>query len=319
MATFGNSPSKIHTVLHLEARKSFSLGVRIKQENGAPIDITDCTIRFVMKPDALDYTDETDATNLIDNAIATLVGATEGFARFDFQAADLDEAPGEYGFAIVLWTAAGYSVVLAKGVVNLLPNTEFASLGTSYTGSNPSEALDIVLRGTSVIEVRAGSVVPPGLNYVTDEDVENLALLQESGLLGSTPPLLPPGGFTNQTLVKLSNGDYDVGWAAGGSGGGGLDATGVPAGYVPTANGADNFTWGPPAETQVPADWNATTGVEQILNKPVLGTAAAEDVAAFAPAAHTHRLVDLSDVAGIGTAVPTGGTPGQFYIRIPAV
>lgn len=320
MSVFGNTPSKANSVIHLEARKSFSLGIYLKLENGTPVDITGCDIRFVMKAQPYNYTDTTDASNLVVNSEAALIDAAAGYARLDLQASDLDEIPGEYDFTIVLITSENYSAVLAKGVIDLLPNTEFASMASTYTGSNPASVLDIALRGTTVLDIRAGAAVPPNMHFVSSSDLTLLEQLALSGLLGATPPLVPPGGFTNQVLAKLSNDPFDVGWVSGGTGGGsgGPDATGVPLGYLLTANGVDNYTWAAPPDTQVPADWTAVSGPTRVLNKPTLGTAAAQNVEAFAGAAHTHGLLDLSNVT-LGTELPSGGTPGTFYLRVPAV
>lgn len=82
------------------------------------------------------------------------------------------------------------------------------------------------------------------------------------------------------------------------------------------------------AEANVQADWAAASGDAQILNKPTLGTAAAEDVSDFAPATHDHVAADITDfeaavsaiaggaAVGIGTAQPGEGTQGNFYVRL---
>lgn len=57
---------------------------------------------------------------------------------------------------------------------------------------------------------------------------------------------------------------------------------------IGVAPGTDDSKWNLMAQgasaTQVNTDWNATSGVAEILNKPTLGTAAAEDATAFDPA-----------------------------------
>ena len=59
MAYIGNSPTS-ETVLRLEARKSFALGLYIQDANGRPLDITDASIRLVAKKLPLRATDTND-------------------------------------------------------------------------------------------------------------------------------------------------------------------------------------------------------------------------------------------------------------------
>lgn len=54
--------------------------------------------------------------------------------------------------------------------------------------------------------------------------------------------------------------------------------------------------------SQVNADWDASSGVAQILNKPVLGTAAAQDVGAFATAAQGAKADAAVPTAQVGIA-----------------
>jgi len=61
----------------------------------------------------------------------------------------------------------------------------------------------------------------------------------------------------------------------------------------PPASPTDGTAWIDSDETDglpisVNADWDATSGLSEILNKPTLGTAAAADAADFAPATHDH-------------------------------
>lgn len=57
------------------------------------------------------------------------------------------------------------------------------------------------------------------------------------------------------------------------------------------------------------ADWSATSGTAQILNKPTLGTAAAASTADFAATSHQHSLSDLTQSsATTGQVVAWNGT-----------
>jgi hypothetical protein len=134
----------------------------------------------------------------------------------------------------------------------------------------------------------------------------------------------PAGGVTGQVLAKASNDDYDGEWITVSDTGTvtsvDLDApTGfaVAGGPITTAgtitlsyaSGYQGYTSteasklagiATGAEVNVNADWNATSGDTQILNKPTLGGAAALDVGTTS-----------STVATGDRGLPTGGTTGQ--------
>src|SRR5690606_29970677 len=232
MAMIGNTPKQT-TVLRLEVRKSFSLGLWFKDASGRALDISDTAIRLVAKkppfgPD--------DSDNLFENGDAILAQPTVGYARIDLQATDLDYPPGEYPFSIVL-VSEGYSVVVAKGVLDLQPNTEASSLTEDYTTANPPTSLQVKMRGHFALEVTTGPSLAPGTTSFTDADKARLDQIVPEAQV-------PPGGLPGEVLAKTGASDYALGWIARGSGGGGgLDATGVPSGYVPTANGANAWGW----------------------------------------------------------------------------
>lgn len=79
----------------------------------------------------------------------------------------------------------------------------------------------------------------------------------------------------------------------------------------------DNKPVIPTPVPQVNADWNATSGVEQVLNKPALGTAAEKDLTEFATAAQGAKAdsaiqpADLDDMA----YVPDAPADGNTYAR----
>lgn len=228
----GNTPVPANTVLQLEQRKSFSFALRFLDGNDRQLDLTDCVLTIVMKPEPLDD-DIDDSNNLIVNNLAELTLPARGFAVFNLQASDLAHPTGEYPYAIVLRSPGGYSSVVVKGIIQLEPNTEFASVSSTYAGANPPLSLEVEMRGHNSVDVRVGATLPPGMNYLTDAEREQLA----NGTV-------PAGGTIGQALVKASSADRDVKWAAvGGGGGGGLFPEGVPAGYVPMADGLDSWEW----------------------------------------------------------------------------
>ena len=271
MAYIGNSPSQ-ETVLRLEARKSFALNVWIKDFHGRALDIGSARLRLVIKKLPLDPADSTDVDNLLTNSEAQIVDGPAGLARFSIQASELNHDPGEYPYSLVL-SVDGYSSVLVKGVVDLQRNTEFTSVGENYATDVAVEGLVVRLRDSNAIDVRTGPTLAPGTTSFTDSDKAKLDSIEEgaqqhivpdwnAGLdspnyiankpdLGSAAYMnveevsLPDGGAPGEVLTKLSGSNRHVGWAQvpGGGGGGGLDATGVTAGHVPVANGADSWGW----------------------------------------------------------------------------
>ena len=115
--------------------------------------------------------------------------------------------------------------------------------------------------------------------------------------------------YWNNTSNKLTYGTpSDVGAAA--SSHTHSDATQSVAGFLSTADKTklDGIASG--AEVNVNADWNASSGDAQILNKPTLGTAAAAATTDFAAASHTHAASAITsgtlDVARL--PVGTGST-----------
>jgi hypothetical protein len=261
------------TVLRLEARKSFALSVWIRDANGRPLDISATELRLVMMKKLPPTSDPGDASNLLVNELAEIVDAVEGLARLNLQAADLNHAPGEYPFTLVLDTN-GYSTVAAKGVVDLQQNTEFASLNSSYLPANAPAGLTLSINERSQVTLQTGPTLAPGTTSFTDGDKEKLDGLEpgaqvnveanwlseegQPGYVRNRPQFgsaayrdfedllgLPKGGAPGEVLVKLNSSDYVVGWqqqTSGGSGGT-LPAAGVTAGYVPTANGVGGWGW----------------------------------------------------------------------------
>lgn len=388
MSYAGNTPSNL-TVLRLEARKSFSLTLAIKDERERPVDITGCTFEFVMKRQPLQRTGSSDDDNLVVNSAGVITDAAEGGARFNLQASDLSAAQGsEYPFAIVMRTSEGYSAVIVKGIVDLQENTEYESVLFDFDVDEvqPEQGIEVLLRDMVTIEVRVGGMLPPGMNYMTDQEKADLAELVDKWMdvvLGTAAfknveffaraeQGVPEGGLKGRVLKKRTNTSFDMEWMPEqGSGGGAdieitdhdiytlmvitqnengldgeaVDPSEVPWGYVVMSLGNGSWDWRPVeltaddiddgvthvtmtvqertklnsvaagATVQVSADWNATSGVAQILNKPTLGTAASQPSSAFATAGHTHRVINLDGIDR-GTVAPSGGVDGDIYLWI---
>jgi hypothetical protein len=277
MSYVGNGP-QAQTVLRLEARKSFALGLEIRDNSARVLDITGASFQIVMKALPLSLTDTTDDDNLITNSFATIIDAGGGIASFFLQATDLNHAPGEYPYSIVM-ISAGYSSVIISGVIELQANTEFSSLSSVYVGTNTPISLTLELEGGKTINVFTGVTLAPGTTSFTDGDKDKLdgieagaqlninsdwaAEATENSFIVNKPVLgtaayynienigVPRDGSPGQVLMKVGNGEEDYDWAVPpiGPGPGNLTAVAVLTGRVPTANGADSWTWQP-----VPSD-----------------------------------------------------------------
>ena len=151
MARLSNSPQQ-QLVMDLERRKSYSFRVVIMNADRSPMNLSDCTLRFVMKAAPFDD-DLFDTTNQIINCEAQIDSPELGEATFSFQAAELDAVPGEYNYTIVMWTKTGFSVVVVKGILNLHPNTESASALHTYSPGSTDGALEITMRGSDVVNI----------------------------------------------------------------------------------------------------------------------------------------------------------------------
>lgn len=381
MAYTGNTPSNL-AMLRLEARKSFSFSLLLQEPNDAPIDITGCSFEFVMKGTPLASTGDSDEDNLVVNSTAEIVDPLLGSARFNLQASDLASKPQEYPFAIVMHTPEGYSAVIVKGVVDLLENTEYASVNTTYDEVQPDQGVTVTMAGMAVLEVTIGGMLPPGMNYMSDQEKADLAQLVEDWLgveLGTAafknvdffaPAAagVPEAGIKKYVLTKTGNGDYQMTWLPapdtggtnvdvvehadwvtliiGGSssvddGGGDLDATDIPQGFVPTASGIDSWGWAaiPDVDFDVvedtatyvkmtPAERDKLASIEEgaqenvdpdwsdVQNKPDFGSAAEQDAGDFADANHTHRFLDLDGVS-VSYDEPSGiPEDGDIHLQI---
>jgi hypothetical protein len=330
MAYLGNTPGQA-TILRVEARKSFSLGLWVKDSRGRAIDLSGSTLTIVAKTKPIDVTSDT--TNLLAaDAVAIIATPTLGYARFDIQAATLNQVPGEYDYAIVLRTPEGYSSVIVKGILDIQQNTEYASVGTSYPSANPPQSLSVLLQGSSSISVFIGGQLPPGMNYVRDEVMQAIEDFDPDAIA-----LVPVGGVGGYVLTKTTGDDYSMAWLPVGNGAFALDATGQPAGYVPAAVGDDTWiwaavgidatgvtagyapvangdgTWGWAAvapEVATP-DWTATIAQPgYIANKPSLGTAAAAAATDF-----MNATTLVAEMPGIHfqTTIPLTGTDLHLY------
>jgi len=283
MAQLTNSPDEV-TILRLKARKSFALGIFIADQNDHLLDITGATLRLVVRKPTIPSTVTDDSANLIVNSVATLTDPLKGYATFHLQAAELEDAPGEYAYSITL-VHQGYSSVIVEGPLELEQNTEFTSTTETYSTTGPPQALRVLMREQRAVRVKVGYALAPGTQSFTDADSAKLDGIQpgaevnvnadwlsESGdsqIYNRPTTLLPPGGFPREVVTKVSGADQDAVWSMPTVGGTsdsifieedpldpltafpddsqGLDATGVDAGLTPVTDGLDSWSWQPVA------------------------------------------------------------------------
>ena len=157
MAKLSNSPKQTLN-FDLERRKSFTFRTRLRHKDGTLVDLSGCTLRFVMKQQGAEE-DPFDLDNLIVNHEAIIGDPSSGEAMFAFQAAELDGDPGEYDYSIVLWTPDNYSTLLCKGVINLVGNSESHSMHRMYSAMRPGSTVDLQIKSDDVVEITAGETV----------------------------------------------------------------------------------------------------------------------------------------------------------------
>ena len=113
----GNTPRR-ETNIAVEASKSYALGLHFVSEDGEPVDLTDCVIRFVATEPP--HRGSTEVLSLV----AELTTPEAGLAYFKFQASDLTLQVGSYTYDVTLIPPSGYSSPILKGYLEIGPNTD---------------------------------------------------------------------------------------------------------------------------------------------------------------------------------------------------
>ena len=184
----------------------------------------------------------------------------------------------------------------------LLPRVALASTSDISTISNPATGL-IIYNTATISDVTPGLYVFVGSNKWNRLSTTGLTSLEISNALGFTPysnanpsNYLSSVTFANHTDVLLSSpSNNDI-----------LKFDGTK--WVNAAM--------PTIPSQIQSDWNATSGLGVILNKPILGSAATSAIADFAAASHTHTIANIT---GLQTALDgkepsiTAGTTLQYW------
>ncbi len=291
MAKLTNTPLQTLS-FDLERRKSFLFRVNVLHTDGSAVDITGCTLRFVLKDTEYDD-DHFDVTNILVNSEADIAEPLEGYGIFSLQAAELDSEPGEYFFSLVLWTPDNFATVLSKGSINLLPNTESDSMHRLYTTATGAASIDAVLRGNGVLSITAGNL---GVGPKGDPGIQGPQGLQ--GQIGM-PGAQGPRGVQGLQGVPGNTGP-----------GGATGPQGIPGprGFVgePGSQGPRGFVGetGPEGPTAVSADAGnaAELGTDDLLY--VGGTAIATAVEDYLTA---NPPAGAGDVTG-----PASATAGHL-------
>lgn len=177
MAKITTSPDE-RLLLRLEQRKSFALGLLFRDGAGRPINMvgSDITLTWLNNPARLNHPEQVQPED-ISTVTADMGDAAIGYVRFRVQASDLDLPVGNLPYSITLRTAGGYSVVLAKGEYEILPNPETAAAGFEFSDTPTRTVLDVALQDNKVVNLTVGGVVPPGRDWLTEEERAKLATI----------------------------------------------------------------------------------------------------------------------------------------------
>ena len=172
MGLLSNSHLGVNVTIRLEQRKSYTFTVHVIGPDGSPIDCTGSTFSFVAERST--YPNEV----VLDLAPTRMMGP-KGFLTFDIQASELELDPGEYPYAITMRTPDNYSLVIAKGNLELIHNPETGSTQHSFPIKETIEGVEAVIRGRDLVKVTIGTLLPPGMNFFTDEERDTLERLNE--------------------------------------------------------------------------------------------------------------------------------------------
>ena len=206
--------------LLLELRKTLTLRVVVEAKDGTPYDLTGAkAVMGLGVPPSVTLAQAADLSR-----------AESGIMDFIFQAVDLDYPlrSGPTRFDITMMTAEGYVVVLAKGDVEWVDNTERdISLDPDTAewlpyANQPAQQITLTLSGRHVVKmcldsfpyprIQLGSVhtLPPGEPARAEmhgqyplQTVELWMPEGQPGLDGIQGPQGPPGPPGNEALLRL--------------------------------------------------------------------------------------------------------------------
>lgn len=167
MGMLSNSHLGASVALRLEARKSFTFNVQLRDHTGKKLPCPGATFRFVAQDNKYPN------GNFLSKSPSVL-NAGYGFLKFDFQASELDMPEGEYPYVLVMTTKDGYSLVLMKGHIQLQGNPDTQAVNDSYDEQKAIGGIEATLRGRNVVNIQVGHVLPPGMDFFSDLEREAL-------------------------------------------------------------------------------------------------------------------------------------------------
>ena len=335
MARLTNSPQQ-QLSFDLERRKSYSFRCVLLYADRTPLDLTGCTVRFVVKDAEFDD-DMFDSNNHLVNTEGVISTPLTGEAVFSFQAAELDAEPGEYYYSIVLWTADGFSVTIVKGIFSLHPNTESLSMTKSYSSGTADAALELTLRGMDLVNIVTNTLTRDTLNTLIvgtgrPDDPSTLEATTLAAVASAAPPM----------MFISTDGNNEGLWAWRRRAGGwavveqdGLDwnsMANLPESFPPSEH---THTLGSLSDVETPVPqlgqvlgWNGTTWAPIIVGSGgggvtdhgalsglsdddhVMYAKADGSRGAFAPTVHTHSI---GNVTGLQTALDGKSATGHGH------
>ena len=147
-----NSPTSTG-LLRLERRKSFSLGVRFTNAREVPLDITDCTLTFVMGKQLGGTVVATKTLEILD--------AEDGVSQLLLQATDTDLPAGTYDGVLTLLTAEDYSASVVKFEIELVDNPDPSTTGV-YSGGGFSTGIAVAIGSQQQLVVKQADLPAVG-------------------------------------------------------------------------------------------------------------------------------------------------------------
>lgn len=201
--SLGNTPCK-EVSIFVEACKSYVFSIHVITQSGLDVDLTDAVMRFVAT--AGPYRNETVVLEIIGIPVPDRLNGRQ----FQFQAADLALAPGEYAYDVTLITLNEYSIPLLKGLLELGPNTD-AYDDNFYSNVFTGQDVIVELNGTDLVEVSVPDYpqssedccdelrtsIATLREYVDTLYEELLALIESGGDPGGGEPGGNPTGYQN--------------------------------------------------------------------------------------------------------------------------
>lgn len=223
-------------------------------------------------------------------------------------------APGAEVNVNADWNAStGDALILNKPTLGTAAAQNTTAFATAAQGTKADSALQPAAIGVTVQAYNANTVIDAA--YVHTDN--NYTTAEKTKLAG-----IQAGAQVNQVNEAPIDGTSyvrkDGAWVAGGGGAvssvnGQTGAVVLNADNISTTGTTNKFTTAADitklagiaagAEVNVNADWNAASGDAQILNKPTLGTAAAQNTTAFATAAQGTKADSALQPANIGVTV----------------